>query len=89
MNKDRRNRIATAISELEALLNDKIADIRMEIESLRDEEQEAFDNLPESLQYAERGQAMEEAINNLDYALDALGEDIFQEAIENLNSAAE
>ena len=89
MNKDRRTRIATAVSELEALLNSKIADIRMEIESLRDEEQEAYDNLPESLQYAERGQVMEEAITNLDYAIDALSDDIFQEAIDCLSSAAE
>lgn len=38
----------------------------------RDEEQEAFENLPENLQYSERGERMEESIASLDEALDAI-----------------
>lgn len=40
------------------------------LEGVRDEEQDAFDNLPEGLQYSERGEMMEEAIDNLDEAID-------------------
>lgn len=41
---------------------ENIADI---IESVMDDEQEAYDNLPESLQESERGEHMSECINAL------------------------
>ena len=62
MNKNRRN----AISDI----YDKLTDIQSDLECIRDEEQEAFDNLPESIQYSERGERMEEYISSLDEALD-------------------
>lgn len=37
-----------------------------------EEAQEAFDNLPEGLQCSERGEAMEEAISNLEEAYDGM-----------------
>ena len=51
MNKDRRNRIEKCISQLE--------DIKTELECIRDEEQEAYDNLPEGIQMSERGDTMQ------------------------------
>lgn len=65
MNKNRRN----AISDI----YDKLIDIQSDLECIRDEEQEAFDNLPESIQCSERGERMEEYISNLDEALDYVG----------------
>jgi hypothetical protein len=53
MNYARRSRIATMLGKLQ--------DLHAEAEALRDEEQEAFDNMPESLQGSERGQASEDA----------------------------
>lgn len=61
MNKSRRSRIDVIISQLEAIAE--------EIEVLKDEEEEAFYNLPDSLQYSEKGEAMEDAMTNLDDAL--------------------
>lgn len=60
MNKVRRKELAKA-SEL-------IAQAQSIIESVKDEEQEAHDNLPESIQYGEKGQQMEEYIDTLDEA---------------------
>lgn len=60
MNKSRRLRIDALISKLEAIAE--------EIEVLKDEEEDAFYNLPDSLQYGEKGEAMEDAITNLDDA---------------------
>ena len=37
-----------------------------------DEEREAFDNMPESLQQSEKGEATSEGLNTLDSALAAL-----------------
>ena len=65
MNKNRRN----AISDI----YDKLTDIQSDLECIRDEEQEAFDNLPESIQCSERGERMEEYISSLDEALDYVG----------------
>lgn len=60
MNKTRRTRIDVLISKLEAIAE--------EIEVLKDEEEDAFYNLPDSLQYSEKGEAMEDSITNLDDA---------------------
>jgi hypothetical protein len=70
MNKERRK-------ELEAI-DALIATAKERLEMVRDAEQEALDNLPESLQQGERGQAMEEAIGNLESTISNL-EDVASE----------
>ena len=69
-----------------AEINDKIEEAKSvligELEEIRDEEQEAFDNMPEGFQNGERGELAQEAINNLETAigyLEAL------DAIDDLN----
>lgn len=64
MNKTRRDRLAK--------LSDQISDIMEKLEELRDEELEAFENLPESLSSSERGEAMENAIGAMEEALSLL-----------------
>ena len=59
-----------------------VEEARERLESVRDEEQEAFDNLPESLQYSERGEAMEDFISIMDEFLDYLDTDSLQEIVE-------
>lgn len=68
MNKDRRKRIEILIKELHKHVG--------ELEMLIDEEQEAYDNLPEGLQYSLRGESMEEAIDTMSEALDSLNDTI-------------
>lgn len=68
MNKARRKRISDAIEKLEKIM--------AEFEDIRDDEQDCFDNLPESLQYSERGETMEEAIDVLDTVLDNINDAI-------------
>lgn len=65
-------------------LSAQIEEIKMAIDSLRDDEQEALDNLPDSLQETERGEKMESAIEALDYASDDL-----QECLDHLLEAVE
>lgn len=59
-----------------------LMDAQEELNAIQDEEQEAFDNLPESLQYSERGDSMQEAIDAMDSALDDL-----DSVIESINEA--
>lgn len=60
MNAARRRRIEK--------VENQIADLVAELEEIISEEQGALDNLPDSLQQADKGQAMEEAIGSLDDA---------------------
>lgn len=61
-----------------------IDDAKSQLDALKDEEQEAFDNMPESLQYSEKGERMEEIISYLDDSFSEL-----ESAIENITSAIE
>jgi ribosome recycling factor len=61
MNTERRKRIEKVISQL--------AEARCELESIRDDEQEAFDNLPESFQNSEKGSTIQEGLETLEDAV--------------------
>ena len=74
MNRTRREAIDDLIEQLE--------NIQQQIETLKDEEQTAYDNMPEGLQCSERGETITEAIHNLESA-----ESSVEEAIGYLTSA--
>lgn len=64
MNKVRRKQIQQAIEQIEQAMSI--------IESVQDEEQDAFDNLPDGLKESERGETMEENCDRLLEILDNL-----------------
>jgi len=74
MNDQRRKEIDTVLNEL--------ADLRSRVEAIQEEEQGAFDNMPEGLQASVRGQASEAAVSALDDALSA-----FDDIESSLNEA--
>jgi len=76
MNRERRKKLQDAAK--------RIGHIVELIEEIRDEEQDAHDNLPESMIDGERGERMEEAIDHLEDAIADL-----ESAVENIESAAE
>lgn len=76
MNAQRRKEIAKAI----ALIEDAIAIL----DSVAEGEREAYDNLPESLQYSERGERMEECAEAIEYVSSEL-----TDQIDSLNDAIE
>lgn len=76
MNAKRRKELEKVIALIE--------DAKTQLEALKDEEQEAFDNIPEGLQYSEKGEKMEEVISYLDDSFSEL-----ESAIENITSAIE
>lgn len=57
-------------------LIDQLGTIKDGIEAVLEEEQEAFDNLPEGIQESERGEAMQENIDNLQTAADSLESEV-------------
>lgn len=81
MNKSRRKRIASVIGTLENITGyDLVEPAKSEIEDILWEEQDAYDNMPENLQYSMRGEESSDAIDSLQEAVDAL-----DEAIDILN----
>ena len=65
----------SAIEAVRKLLDQSSALLQQateEIDAIRDEEQEAYDALPESLQGGDRGDAMQQAIEALDSAFNDL-----------------
>ena len=65
--------------ELQGYAN-SLEEIKRAIEEMRDDEECKFDNMPEGLQESERGEAMQEAIDNLESASSSL-----EEAIDYIN----
>lgn len=74
MNKQRRNVISKYMAELEEIQS-TLNNIKEGIEDVRDSEDEAFSNLPDSLQYSEKGDIMQECVDGLDDAISQI-EDI-------------
>ena len=68
MNKVRRKELAKAIELMEQAMNI--------ISECREEEQDAFDNLPEGIQDSERGDQMQEYIDMMEEAYDELDDQI-------------
>lgn len=75
MNKERRKKIE--------VIKDSFLDLQEDLQAVLDEEQEAYDNLPESLQESEKGERMSSSIENIDSAMSSLGEVI--EFLDELN----
>ena len=86
MNNARRKAITEAMDKALTVIG-TLEETKSDLESLRDEEQDAFDNMRESLQQSERGQASETAISELDEVITKLEEVIA--AISNVQSNAE
>lgn len=81
MNKARRKRIASVIHTLENIIDyDLIESAKDELEDILYEEEDAYDNMPENLQYSMRGEESSDAIDSLQEAVDVL-----EEAIDTLN----
>lgn len=73
MNKARRASLKLALSKIETLTA-YIEEIKEDLQGVLDEEEEAYENLPESIQGSERGEQMQEYIEALEEAIDSLDE---------------
>ena len=72
MNAKRRNSIDSVINELIEKFEEIKAEAIDQLSEIRDEEQEAYDNLPESLQESEKGENMQNCIDALEYFMSDL-----------------
>lgn len=65
---------------------EKLRNIISDVEYVRDEEQSAFDNLPENFQMSDRGVQMEENISALEEVVDILTDALseYESAVEDI-----
>lgn len=76
MNNARRKQIASIKTEIEEKLS--------LLQELQEEEQDYFDNMPENLQYSERGEKSEQAADDLQNIIDEI-----QSQLEELETVIE
>ena len=70
MNKQRRAEATSIREEVEAIKNSLI-ELKERLEAVLEEEQEAYDNIPDNLQFTERYEKAGEAVWALEEAVDA------------------
>lgn len=88
MNAKRRKELKAIITRLEALESLR-QEIRDELYEILDQEQDALDSMPESLQEGERGQKMQEYIEIMDSVHDDLDCMEIDELTDQLREIAE
>ena len=90
MNKERRSRIRGLIKAFKDLSSTIQNDLSSQVQDLHDLEEEAFDNMPESMQDSDRGTAMQYAMDELQSAVDLYSEasDAIDSIVDSLQSAA-
>lgn len=88
MNKQRRKAIESLIGRIDAV-KEMIDGIKLDLETVQSEEQDAYDAMPESLQNGEKGERAQEAIDALQEATDELENIEFDTATDALNRASE
>jgi uncharacterized coiled-coil DUF342 family protein len=76
MNQKRRESISKISNALD--------DLKCQLETLLEEEQEYYDNMPESFQNADKGEAAQSAISALEYAVSNL-----EDTVGNLEEASQ
>ena len=90
MNSNRRKEIDRIMERIDSLIAD-ISEIKDSIVAVCNEEQEALDNLPESMQEGERGERAQAAIDALEEALSGMedAESGLGDIKDNLETAKE
>ena len=99
MNKVRRKELSDVIRGLNTIQDkDDLYGWISTLDSIKDDEQDYYDNIPENLQSSQRAEDSETAIENLEEALDLLNEaydmdefnkncDLIQEAVDKIEDA--
>lgn len=72
MNENRKEKINSVINELIERFEEIKAEAIDQLSEIRDEEQEAYDNLPEELQGSEESNYMQNCINELEFFMSDL-----------------
>ena len=87
MNKQRRAVLSKKVAELNTLMS-QLEDIKDSVDTIREEEDECYWNLPDSLQESEKGEIMQENVDSLDSVVSNL-DDIINQIDDNIGELQE
>ena len=99
MNKARRKELSNVIRGLNTIQDrDNLYNLINTLDNIKDDEQSYYDNIPENLQYSQRAEDSEQAIEYMEDALDLLNDiydadefdknsESIQEAIDKIKNA--
>ncbi len=99
MNKARRKELSEVIKGLGVIQDkDDLYSIINDLDNIKSDEEDYYDNIPENLQYSQKAEDSEQAIDNLEEALNLLNEvydedefdkdsELIQEAIGKIEEA--
>ena len=87
MNARRRKAISNAIEAYLSKETEAREALRDALQEIWDEENSAYENLPESIQDSEKGEAMEEGLDAIDDFITALDDDPYYDELDELRSA--
>lgn len=88
MNRIRRKSLKAILGQMDEL-STVLETVKEALQDVLNEEQEAYDNLPEGPQEADRGQQMQEYIETLEGVVDSLGELDIEDLYETVEEIAE
>lgn len=88
MNNARRKELTRIANELETLF-DQLSEVVSQLESVKEEEQETYDNMPESFQNGDKGERVTAAVDALEEAISAVDVDNMRGALEYISTASE
>ena len=86
MNARRRKAISNAIEAYLSKETEAREALRDALQEIWDEENSAYENLPESIQDSEKGEAMEEDLDAIDDFITALDDDPYYDELDELRS---
>ena len=86
MNNRRRKAIIKALEDYLNRETEAREILRNALEDVRSEEENAYENLPESIQYGEKGEAMQEAVSAIEDFISELDDNPYYDAISTLRN---
>ena len=88
MNAKRRKAISNAIEAYLSKETEVREALRDALQEIWDEENSAYENLPESIQDSEKGEAMEEGLDAIDDFITALDDGPYYDELDELRNAS-
>ena len=86
MNNRRRKAISKALEDYLNRETEAREILRNALEDARSEEENAYENLPEFIQYGEKGEAMQEAVSAIEDFISELDDNPYYDAISTLRN---
>lgn len=84
MNKEQRKSLNKCAEQLERIV-DELSSIYSDVEDIKNKEEEKLENMPDSFRESQKGEQIEEGVEQLEEVLDLLNDCAYSDAADLLN----